>query len=52
MSGEKVLMLLAVIAFAIGAIMPAIPPGTPRSLNWLCLGFCFVSAAFLVAGGR
>jgi hypothetical protein len=52
MSGEKVCLLIAIVGFAIGAIAPAIPPGTPRAINWLCFGWCFAAAAFFVAGGH
>jgi hypothetical protein len=51
MSGYKVLLLCGAISFLIGALIPAIyPGGTPRSVNWLCLGASFVTfAVFLNA---
>jgi hypothetical protein len=49
MSGFKILLLLGIIAFGIGAIVPAlVPGGGPRSLNWISLGLCFVTAAWFV----
>lgn len=49
MNGEKILIILAVIMFAIGALLPAISPGgSPRSVNWLCAGLCFATAAWFV----
>jgi hypothetical protein len=51
MSGMKILLLLSIIAFALGALSPVfVEGGSPRSINWLCLGFCFAVAAWFVAG--
>ena len=50
MSGEKILLLCGAIAFLIGALAPVlfVAPATPRSINWLCLGFSFVTFAFFI----
>jgi hypothetical protein len=49
MSAVKILWLLAVIAFAIGALAPAFfLEGGPRSINWISLGLCFASATYLI----
>ena len=53
MSGIKVLMLCAAIAFLIGALAPVIfvGPSTPRAINWMCLGWSFVCFAWFLKGG-
>jgi hypothetical protein len=45
MKGEQILILCAAISFLIGALAPAlfVPPVSPRSINWLCLGFSFLA---------
>jgi hypothetical protein len=50
MSGVKILWLLCVIAFAIGALFPAFfyPDGGPRAINWISLGLCFAAATYLL----
>lgn len=49
MSGFKILLLLSIIAFAIGALLPTFyPGGGPRSMNWLCLGLAFAGAALFL----
>jgi hypothetical protein len=49
MTSIKILWLLAVIAFALGALLPAFGEGGPRSINLISLGLCFASATNLVA---
>jgi hypothetical protein len=54
MSGQKILILCGAISFLIGALAPVlfVAPATPRAINWLCLGFAFLSfAAFLLVKG-
>ena len=52
MSGFKVLVLCAAIAFLIGALAPVfVVPSTPRNINWLCLGFSFLSFAYFLQTG-
>jgi hypothetical protein len=49
MTGYKVLLLLGAISFTIGALLPAIrPAGTPRNIDWLCLGLAFVTFAVFI----
>jgi hypothetical protein len=47
MSGYKVLLICGGVSFLIGALAPAVfvPAGTPRAINWLCLGAAFVTFA-------
>jgi hypothetical protein len=49
MSGYKVLLLCGAVSFLIGALFPAFyPGGSPRALNWLCLGAAFVTFAVFI----
>jgi hypothetical protein len=50
MSGYKVLLLCGAVSFLIGALAPVVfvPAGTPRAINWLCLGASFVTFAVYV----
>jgi len=49
MSGIKILILCGAIAFLIGALLPVfVASGSPRSINWLCLGLCFVTFAYFL----
>jgi hypothetical protein len=49
MSAQKILLALAIIAFVIGALLPVIAPaGSPRNINWLCLGLAFATGAWFV----
>ena len=49
MSGEKVLLILCVISFALGALLPVFATdGGLRSTNWISLGLCFGAAVWLL----
>lgn len=49
MSGFKILIILAIISFVLGALLPVLTPGgSPRNMNWLCLGLAFLTGAYYV----